>query len=153
SAISAGDGLGLIDSGWALAQARTQLESALGEIGHDFDSIRRFLVTHAHRDHYTMAIALRREFGAKVALGIGEQPTIEAIRAGAIDMQVKDLIRWGAQELMIKLAEAFGDTPNEKAQRAYELPDEWITGAVDIELDQRTLHALPTPGHTQGHVV
>jgi glyoxylase-like metal-dependent hydrolase (beta-lactamase superfamily II) len=35
----------------------------------------------------------------------------------------------------------------------YELPDAWILGETDIELGHRTLRAVPTPGHTRGHLV
>ncbi|MCC5698042.1 hypothetical protein LH612_33405, partial [Klebsiella pneumoniae] len=39
----------------------------------------RVLVTHAHRDHYTQAVALRREFGVRVSLGRGEQANIRGL--------------------------------------------------------------------------
>ena len=35
---------------------------ALGDIGCGLGDIRRFLVTHAHRDHHTQAMAVRRRF-------------------------------------------------------------------------------------------
>src|SRR5689334_1645589 len=74
-AIESADGLVLVDSGWALDVAERQLEAALATIGHDFADIQRFLVTHVHRDHYTLGVSLRRIYGSKIALGIGEQPS------------------------------------------------------------------------------
>src|SRR5436305_3847726 len=65
----------LIDSGWAIPEARELLVEMLGKIGHGAGDIARFLVTHIHRDHYTLGISLRREFGTKVALGAGERPS------------------------------------------------------------------------------
>src|ERR1700704_1715803 len=66
-AIEDGDGLVLIDSGWSLAQARTDLETALASLGHGLGDVARFLITHVHRDHYTQAIQLRREFGSRIS--------------------------------------------------------------------------------------
>src|SRR5271163_2609818 len=62
-AIEADHGLVLIDSGWALAIARDQLERSLAAIGAGLPDVRQFLVTHLHRDHYTQAIAIRNVFG------------------------------------------------------------------------------------------
>src|SRR3954467_12838190 len=64
------DGCVLIDSGWALAEAQAQLEESLGELGYGLADVKRFLVTHMHRDHYTMGIELQRLFGSKVAIGL-----------------------------------------------------------------------------------
>jgi glyoxylase-like metal-dependent hydrolase (beta-lactamase superfamily II) len=152
-AVEDGDGLVLIDSGWALADAQTQLESALGSIGYGFENIRRFLVTHVHRDHYTMAVTLRRIYGPKIALGIGDQPSLDRIIAGQESDQRTDLLSWGAEPMLERLAEMYEGIDRKSAQRIYELPDEWIRGAADIDLDKRMLRAIPTPGHTQGHVV
>ncbi|MEV0084318.1 MBL fold metallo-hydrolase [Saccharopolyspora sp. NPDC050642] len=151
-AIEDGDGLVLIDSGWALDEARDQLESALGELGYGFEDVQRFLVTHAHRDHYTLAVALRRNFGSRISLGAGEQPSVEALLANRQEAEAERLRRWGADELLVKLAEAYGGKAP-KSRSSYELPDEWLEGKVEIPLQSRTLLAVPTPGHTRGHVV
>src|SRR3954469_21093703 len=68
-AIAAPDGLVLIDSGWAISAAREAPDKALDALGHSLKDVRRFLVTHVHRDHYTQAIYVRREFGTSVSLG------------------------------------------------------------------------------------
>ncbi|MER7012863.1 MBL fold metallo-hydrolase [Saccharopolyspora sp. NPDC000359] len=151
-AIEDDGGLVLIDSGWALDEARDQLESALGEIGYGFEDIRRFLVTHVHRDHYTLAVALRRTFGSRISLGAGEQPSLEAILEGNQEVEAERLRRWGAADLLAKLAEAYGGKAP-KTRSPYELPDEWLDGKVEVPLASRTLLAVPTPGHTAGHVV
>lgn len=151
-AIEDGGGLVLIDSGWALEQARDQLETALGKIGYGFEDVRRFLVTHVHRDHYTLGVTLRRTFGTPVSLGIGEQPSLETLIAGRADGQRSQLAKWGAPELaeIVGQAQASGETP---PQDGYELPDDWIENGSQIPLATRTLRTVPTPGHTQGHVV
>src|SRR3954447_9711070 len=77
--IATDDGLTLIDGGWAIPEARELLDRSLRSIGSGFGDIRRFLVTHIHRDHFTMATVLGHELGADVALGIGDKPGLDLI--------------------------------------------------------------------------
>ena len=147
------DGCVLIDSGWALAEGRAQLEDSLASIGYGLEDVKRFLVTHMHRDHYTLGIQLRRLFGAEVALGVGEQPNLDLI-LGANDAALLRLLpAWGAPEL----GAAWGATihPEERAmvRDSYAAPDEWITDGQNLDAGKRTLTAIETPGHTRGHLV
>src|SRR5690606_322619 len=61
--IASDEGLTLVDGGWAIEEARSLLESSLASIGFTVRDIRRFLVTHVHRDHYTQAAVIGKEFG------------------------------------------------------------------------------------------
>lgn len=155
-AVADGDGVTLIDSGWALAQAEELLGSALAELGAGFGDVRRFLVTHVHRDHYTQAVMLRRRFGTPVALGRGEQPGLEAIhRPGGDGLVQRDrLVRAGADALLGELARMPVPPSDESV---WEFPDEWIEDGAEFALggaaEGRTLRATATPGHTRGHVV
>jgi glyoxylase-like metal-dependent hydrolase (beta-lactamase superfamily II) len=145
------DGLILIDSGWALALARERLESALGSLGYALVDITRFLITHVHRDHYTQAVLLRREFGTRLALGIGERPTLELSASGAeprLSPQLRRLRRNGADDIAGRLERSM---TSPAPQWPWELPDEWLAPG-DIALGARTLHAIATPGHTRGHL-
>jgi len=151
-AVETGGGLIMIDSGWALDVAERQLEQALGSLGYEFGDIQRFLVTHIHRDHYTLAISLRRVYGPKIALGIGEQPSLERTLSGNLGGQARQMVRWGADQLVRKWTESFG-AEDTRQRDIYEEPDEWLDGTTTIDLGDRTLIAVPTPGHTQGHVV
>jgi glyoxylase-like metal-dependent hydrolase (beta-lactamase superfamily II) len=98
-AIEAASGLVLIDSGWALANARDQLERSLAAIGAGLRDVRQFLVTHLHRDHYTQAIEVRRLFGTPVALGAEEKHSIDRL----LSSQFRPL---GAQLTMLQSAGA-----------------------------------------------
>ena len=159
--ITTDDGLVLIDGGWAIPEARELLDRCLRTIGAGFGDIRRFLVTHVHRDHFTMATVLGHELGADVALGIDEKPALDLfhhelddssehpfaqvlISAGAAD--IAELWNPGAED---------GELPD-LTMWAY--PDTWLEGDLAIPLSPssgriRTLDAVHTPGHTPGHYV
>lgn len=147
-----GDDLVLVDSGWALAESRELLAKGLAELGAGLGDVTQFLVTHVHRDHYSQAVELRREFGSRIALGEGERASIEELtQPGRQPMvwQGEKLREAGAHELLEKLR-AF-EPPKENTE--YEAPDHWLSPTSDAGLSTRTLRVVPTPGHTQGHVV
>jgi glyoxylase-like metal-dependent hydrolase (beta-lactamase superfamily II) len=151
-AIEDENGLILIDSGWALALARDRLEDALGGLGHKIGDIARFFITHVHRDHYTQAVMLRREFGMRLSLGIGERPSLDLWVSGQevrLAPQLRRLRRCGASGL----ADELEKTASRRAtgQMSWELPAEWLAPG-DIALAARVLQAIPTPGHTRGHL-
>ncbi len=149
-----GEGLTLIDSGWALEQARDALTSALATLGAELGDVRSFLVTHVHRDHYTLAVQLRKTFGAAVSLGLGEQAAIAAVLAGGLRPlapQLAQLRASGAGTILELLAGLERHVPRDTADWA--APDEWLTSHQEIGVGSRTLCVLATPGHTQGHVV
>jgi glyoxylase-like metal-dependent hydrolase (beta-lactamase superfamily II) len=157
-ALADGDGLTLVDAGWALAQSREALATALAGLGAGLPDVRRFLVTHIHRDHYTQAVVLRREFGMQVALGRGERPGLEVLsrsRPGGLHHR-EQLLGLGAHELVRELERHHTAPPDQPAE--YEFPDMWIDDGAEILVgagspDQRVLEAVATPGHTRGHVV
>jgi len=159
-AIEQDDGLVLIDSGWALAEAQDLLETCLGELDHDLGSIKRVLVTHIHRDHYELSITLRRLFGTQVALGVGEQPSLESLLAHTEEdadfgPMYHRMQRAGAAPLVEVLAErrAVALEKGLVPEIDWQLPDEWLQAGQVLELDGRRLDVIHTPGHTQGHVV
>jgi glyoxylase-like metal-dependent hydrolase (beta-lactamase superfamily II) len=152
--IETDDGLTLIDGGWAIEASRQQLETSLKSIGHKVSDITRFLVTHVHRDHYTQALTVRREFGSHVSLGIGDKATLDLVGNPALDHDptVTQLRRAGASALARAWTEAMGGGPRPDPGM-WEYPDTWLVGDHTLEVGNRTLDAVSTPGHTQGHFV
>jgi glyoxylase-like metal-dependent hydrolase (beta-lactamase superfamily II) len=152
-AVESPDELILIDGGWALEESRRQLETSLKEIGFGLADITRFLVTHVHRDHYTQAVAVRREFGTRVSLGIGERPTLEALTSPQLNRsrQLEQLHACGADPLVERLRAIWKEGGHDPAE--WEMPDDWIEGRTSLALADRELLSVPTPGHTRGHVV
>ncbi|HEX3648961.1 MAG TPA: MBL fold metallo-hydrolase [Pseudonocardiaceae bacterium] len=157
-AIADGDDLVLIDSGWAIAAAKDVLIKALAGIDRGVADVRRFLVTHVHRDHYTQAVVLRREFGTPVSLGADERFTLERIAERVADpgpddgpMFMARLRRAGAADLMARLEAV--NRPQDSDRHAWEMPDEWLADGATATVGARELTAVHTPGHTRGHLV
>ncbi|HWJ81873.1 MAG TPA: MBL fold metallo-hydrolase [Nocardioides sp.] len=151
------DGLTLIDGGWAIPVARELLDSCLRSIGSGFGDIRRFLVTHVHRDHFTMATVLGHEYGAEVALGLPEKPALEVLHdAGRGDLTESPFLgilrSAGAQDVADAWAagRTDADLPDPKD---WAFPDTWLDGDVRVDLGARVIDAVHTPGHTPGHYV
>jgi glyoxylase-like metal-dependent hydrolase (beta-lactamase superfamily II) len=152
-AVTAGSSVTMIDAGWAIEESRAQLEQSLKQIDAGLGDVDRFLVTHVHRDHYTQAVALRREFGTRVSLGVGERPSLEELHeTGAGDRaQTAQLRRYGAAQVLDELVARGWREPIDLAQ--WEFPTDWLTDGQTVAVGERTLRAVHTPGHTRGHLV
>jgi glyoxylase-like metal-dependent hydrolase (beta-lactamase superfamily II) len=152
-AIVDGDGLVLIDGGWALAETQQRLERGLAEIEFKLSDIREFLVTHVHRDHYTGAIMVRRLLGTPVRIGAGERESLEqsvGVERGSWGKGFNEqLASAGATELLARVR-ANWSAP--EGDNGYEMPDGWIYPG-EISLESRRFEVVETPGHTRGHVV
>jgi len=148
-----GTGLTLIDGGWAIPVARELLDKSLRSIGSGFGDIRRFLVTHVHRDHFTMATVLGHEYGVDVALGLGERPALELlnnIEQLTESPFVEVLVTAGARTVAEQWVSMGGEKPD---PTTWAYPDTWLQGDHAIAVGARTLDAVETPGHTPGHYV
>ena len=151
--IETGDGLVLVDGGWAVPESRKVFGASLRDLGYGVRDIRRFLVTHMHRDHYTQASVVGREVGAHVCLGLGDKATMDLMHSEALneDPNRARLALAGAEHL----ADAWREMlPAERPPMDdYGMPDEWLARDLVIDLGERRLDAVSTPGHTQGHYV
>ncbi|HEX6526704.1 MAG TPA: MBL fold metallo-hydrolase [Streptosporangiaceae bacterium] len=176
-----GDGIDLIDAGMAFGQAREQLEAALKQLGCELGDVGNFFITHVHRDHYTLAVELRRgnrgnagdrgNAGAgnhgdrgdrgdrgrgTISLGLGEQANLAASRAMAegdgSGTFVADLRRLGATELAPRFSRR-GPGDGGPSASEWEEPDRWLDDGTELDVRSRKLRAINTPGHTRGHLV
>jgi glyoxylase-like metal-dependent hydrolase (beta-lactamase superfamily II) len=148
------DGLVLVDGGWAIPESRTLFESSMRSAGYALSDIRRFLVTHMHRDHYTQAYVVGREVGAEVSLGLGDKASMDLMYDETVlrDPNLQRLEIAGA----IELAEgwrAMMPSSERPSLDAYGMPDRWLDRDLTLDLGGRTVDAIATPGHTQGHYV
>lgn len=152
-ALETAGGLLLVDPGWASDDTRGALETGLAAIGGGLGDVAAVLVTHAHWDHLTMALTLRREGSFDLLLGAGEAESIAAYREdeGLYPRHVELLRRCGAGPL----GDRVRDKPPEDYERGivYSPPDGWISDGDTMELLHGALVARSTPGHTHGHTV
>ncbi|WP_193606712.1 MBL fold metallo-hydrolase [Nocardioides lijunqiniae] len=153
--IETDDGLTLVDGGWAIPVARELLERCLRDVGYGLGDLRRFLVTHVHRDHFTMATVLGQELGIDVALGADEKPALDLLN-NIEDLTenpfVEVLVSAGAREVAEQWVRMDDDRePPDMSIWAY--PGTWLEGDHEIAVGHRTLDAVHTPGHTPGHFV
>ncbi|WP_020498659.1 MBL fold metallo-hydrolase [Sciscionella marina] len=146
-------GITLIDGGWAGQESEEALDLALRKLGRKLDDVRRVLVTHAHHDHYTLALSLRERFGARVLLGEHERPTVLAgFRSGPL-AQEGLLRRCGASGMVVEFARALRDQELPAELVRWAEPDEWLSDGERIRVGEYMLDVLETPGHTRGHLV
>ena len=96
-------------------------------------AITRVLVIHAHRDHYTLAVQLRQDVGARVGLGVGERPNLHAITTrqhGPLGAQARQLRAAGAGNLADTVMAGASQAP---PAPGYDQPDDWLEpGAVEL---------------------
>jgi glyoxylase-like metal-dependent hydrolase (beta-lactamase superfamily II) len=148
------DGLVLVDGGWAIPESRSLFESSMKDAGYALSDIRSFLVTHMHRDHYTQAYVVGREVGAQVSLGIGDKPSMDLMYDEQVlrDPNLERLEMAGA----VELAEgwrAMMPSSERPSLDIYGMPDVWLDQDLTLDLGNRKVDAIATPGHTQGHYV
>jgi glyoxylase-like metal-dependent hydrolase (beta-lactamase superfamily II) len=154
--IATDDGLVLIDGGWSIEVARDLLDRCLRDLGAGFGDIRRFLVTHIHRDHYTLARVLSKELGVDVALGRGEERALDALNnlEALTENPFAALLRTaGAHDLAELWNKGHRDDDGLPDPAWWQYPDSWLERDHEIPLGARTLDAVETPGHTPGHFV
>ncbi|MFB9313087.1 MBL fold metallo-hydrolase [Nocardioides plantarum] len=153
--IQTDDGLTLIDGGWHIPVARELLDASLRSIGSGFGDITRFLVTHVHRDHFTMATVLGHELGVDVALGLGEKPALDLLNnhEALTENPFHAVLRSAGAGVIAEEWERLEDPDDEEMGNLWRHPTSWLDGDHEIAVGTRTLDAVHTPGHTPGHFV
>jgi glyoxylase-like metal-dependent hydrolase (beta-lactamase superfamily II) len=148
------DGLVLVDGGWAIPESRSLFESSMKEAGYALSDIRSFLVTHMHRDHYTQAYVVGREVGAQVSLGIGDKASMDLMYDDSLrrDPNLDRLRQAGALDLAEGWRQMMPSSERPSLD-TYGMPDVWLDRDLTLDLGNRRVDAVATPGHTQGHYV
>jgi glyoxylase-like metal-dependent hydrolase (beta-lactamase superfamily II) len=148
--VESGDELVVVDAGWPSEECWDSLVAGLAVLGATPADVGVAVVTHAHRDHYPQAVKLRRRFGAEVALSLGEQASIHAIRAGdrPFGPQLAQLRLAGDEAMVEQVSARFSEVEVDLDE--WEEPDHWLSiGALERVPG---LTAIATPGHTVGHL-
>ncbi len=151
--IEGGDGVVVIDAGWGIPEAEERLTEALAELGRAPGDVTEFLVTHAHRDHYTLAASWRQKWGCGVRVGLGEADYLATMRVDGTGglVQVRHLARAGASHLIPEWLVWLDAQP--RASDSWTEPSAWLHDGDEISVGDRVITAVATPGHTYGHFV
>ena len=110
-------------------------------------------MTHVHRDHYTLAIELRRRFGTRVHLGRDEAPGLHELLEIASNVPLTSLhqLRRSGEDELAAVVHAMTESEEFDAD-GWEKPDSWLVPG-EHAVGARVLEAVATPGHTKGHLV
>lgn len=149
-ALSAGDGIVLVDTGTAVDGDPTELEFALSRIGRSLDDISLVVCTHSHLDHYGSAKPIVERSGAPLWM----HPAWEHVRG----------LRENPSASREEIARQSGVPPAVYEQYESERGDEvWLAGlippdrellpGVTVETDLGQWEVHETPGHAPSHVV
>jgi glyoxylase-like metal-dependent hydrolase (beta-lactamase superfamily II) len=144
--------LALVDPGESDSPSLGQVVAGLAALGHTLHDVSQIFVTHAHPDHFTLALQIRELRGAVVALGAGERPSVmgyEGHRRTA-STQVRMLRACGANSIAALYAEEYA------AGRDYwpwGEPDVWLEHGAVLHVGRMSFDVIHTPGHTRGHIV
>jgi glyoxylase-like metal-dependent hydrolase (beta-lactamase superfamily II) len=143
-AVDVGDGVVLVDLGWGSRASLASLSARLGEIGLSLDDVRGVLFTHAHRDHYGLAAAVKKRSGAWLALHPADRVHIGRGRSPSAFMAAV------STETGLDLGK-----PGERAQSEPEIPlaqpDRPLLDGDVLELGSWRFTVVHTPGHSPGH--
>jgi len=147
------DTVTVIDPGFPGPRSRERIVEGLATVGAELGDIGHLLVTHAHRDHYPMAVHLRDEGVGRVGIGRPEQPSLDVLsrRQAGEPSPFLPLVRVaGADQRIIDFVAGMhaGVSASDFA-----LPDDWIEPGTTLGAGGRDLIAIHTPGHTRGHFV
>lgn len=153
-ALAAPEGVVLIDAGQATTEAREHLEDGLAALGLGLPDVREFVVTHVHVDHYTQAVAVRRDVGTEVAIGADEKPSLRLSMDRTrhpMTPHIHLLRRAGATELAQHIERHHES--REPGTSCFDWPDRWLEPEEHIAIGEHKLRTIATPGHTRGHLV
>jgi glyoxylase-like metal-dependent hydrolase (beta-lactamase superfamily II) len=153
-AIMSDAGIVLVDAGWACEPGLEQLRAGLRELGAEPGDVRRVLVTHAHRDHYSQATTLRQHYGTPIGVGANERESFDLVHTPGATLNSRHITALraaGATDIADRIAAEFGGRGY--LLSGWEYPDEWLEAGRIALPDGRSLAAIETPGHTRGHLV
>ncbi|CAN5156059.1 MBL fold metallo-hydrolase [soil metagenome] len=152
-ALETDDGIVLIDAGWDSDDSWDALIEGLGALCASVADVTGVLVTHIHPDHYGLAPRVRRASGAWVSLHPADLTMI--LRSDAeVDGWLAETGRWlrRAGAPLDALAVLGGDLEEVRRILLTEPPDLLVEHGDVPPVKGRSLVAVHTPGHTDGHL-
>jgi glyoxylase-like metal-dependent hydrolase (beta-lactamase superfamily II) len=153
-ALSAGDGVVLVDTGLAEPGALGQLELALSLAGLSLDHVRLLVCTHAHSDHYGLAAPILERAGCELWMHPNHAHLTQA--AQDPDRMLERRLEVARQsgvpaDVLRRYEEARRGSGIGVAEVV--LPDRDLVAGVEFQTDHGTWRVHETPGHAPSHVV
>ncbi len=138
-----GNKLTLVDAG--LPSFRGQLDAHLRWLGRTIADIDAVVLTHAHQDHVGMAERVRRDAGARVWV---PEADADIARTGKLHKRDGSLLPYLRHPAAWKLLAMFVRSGDLRYPKIAEVAT-FTEGDIDAPGRPR---AVPTPGHSPGHV-
>jgi glyoxylase-like metal-dependent hydrolase (beta-lactamase superfamily II) len=145
-------GVVVVDPGWESDTGWADLERGLATAGISADRITGIVVTHVHLDHHGLSRRLIEMSGAWIAMHAEEVQALPA-RIGATvgpDGGRAWLARCGASAEM--MAEFNADLADTLGIFRLADPDVLLKDGESLDLPDRRIRVVWTPGHTPGHI-
>jgi glyoxylase-like metal-dependent hydrolase (beta-lactamase superfamily II) len=153
-ALRAGEGIVLVDTGYADDDGTRQLEHALAQVGLDLVDVRLLVCTHAHSDHYGLAGPIIDAAGCELWMhpawehvrGVAEDPgaaldrRIEVARQSGVPPAALERYRESRRGQGVGIARTVA-------------PDRELVPGVAVVTDAGTWQVHETPGHAPSHIV
>jgi glyoxylase-like metal-dependent hydrolase (beta-lactamase superfamily II) len=151
-ALSAGDGVVLVDTGIGGAGGMKQLELALSQAGLRIEHVRLLVCTHAHSDHYGLAGPIVDAAGCELWMhpNHGHMTSRVDDPDKMIDRRIEIARQSGVPEEVVAQYESRrGESIG--VDRVV-LPDRDLVPGVRIDTDHGAWDVYETPGHAPSHV-
>jgi len=153
-AVSAGDGIVLVDTGYAGEDGTRQLEFALAQVGWELGDIRLVVCTHTHADHYGLAGPILDATGCELWMHSAwahVRPMVED-PVGTVESRLELARRGGVPEPVLESFRAARAEAGTGIARIVE-PDRVLGEGDEVETDHGSWRVVETPGHAPSHIV
>jgi glyoxylase-like metal-dependent hydrolase (beta-lactamase superfamily II) len=151
--ISSGNGLALVDAGWAGPNSYNELESQVKAAGHEVGEIETVVLTHLHPDHFGLAGKVKTISNATVIFHELEKSLVETryrSYSKLLDSLADWLLSYGVPEEEMASFQTASVPMRRFVMEAD--ADRTIVGGEHLDLGGQLWEAIWTPGHTRGHV-
>ncbi len=149
--IDSADGPILVDTGWPSDESWDALVAGLGQVGVAVSDVRGVVLTHFHPDHSGLAERLRAASGAWIAIHQADAAMLRRVtarsRTDRHEFETTQLRRAGAPAAEIEAHEVPASPTLADLQ-----PDRELTHGELVDLADRALRVVWTPGHSPGHI-
>lgn len=151
--VKADDGWVLIDCGWNMDDVMEALQEALRDVGIGLEDIRRLVITHYHVDHYGLAGTLLRLGKMRMLMHRIDWLHVSS-RMSDRETLDRDLYGWLERNGfdMALLNDEHRQALDGFLRYSIVEPHEQLEDGMTIDLGDRDLHVIWTPGHTAGHI-